>query len=141
MENRTQIGKMVEEIISNESNQCYVVNIGASEMREKGVRPDKYENFEALLESACIAHLPKLNPLMILDVTFWDRCVWAGDEAIKLVSAIEDALFSEAPTINIAEISIDSPMWRKWLNRQCDIHGMWCHIKNRNDIFRNYILD
>ena len=135
LENRTDIGTRVEEIVFDKSNQCFVVNIGASEMREMGVRPDQYEKFEELLELAKIAHLPRLNPLMIWDVTFWDRCVWAEKESIKLAAAIEAALFSEAPAINIASEDIDSPMWRKWLNRQCDVQGMWCHIQNGNEIF------
>ena len=133
--NRTDIGVRVEAIVSNKRNQCFVVNIGASEMREKGVRPDRYERFEELLELAHIAHLPRLNPMMIWDVTFWDRCVLAGEDTIKLATEIETALFSEATAIDIASESIDSPMWRRWLNRQCDVHGMWCHIQNQNDIF------
>lgn len=135
LEGRTEIGEMVEAIVSNENNQCYVVNIGASEMRKKGVRPDRYEKFEELLESAHVAHLPRLNPIKIWDVTFWDRDVWAEGETIKLSAAIEAILFSEAQAIDISLESVDSPMWRKWLNRQCDVQGMWCHIQNRNDIF------
>lgn len=135
LENHTEIGERVRTIASDESNQCFVVNIGASEMREKGARPDQYEKFEELLGSAGIAHLPRLNPMMISDVTFWDRCIWAEEETIKLAAAIEAALFSEAPAIDIASAGIDSPIWRKWLNRQCDVHSMWCHIQNRNEIF------
>ena len=73
--NQTDIGARMSAILSNKKNECFVVNIGASEMREKGVRPDHYEKFEELLELAGIANLPRLNPMMILDVTFWDRCV------------------------------------------------------------------
>lgn len=133
--NRTEIGVRVEAIVSDKSNQCFVVDIGASEMREKGVRPDQYEMFEGLLNSARIAHLPRLTPMKIWDVTFWDRSEWAEEETIKLAAEIEAALFSEAPAIDIASEGIDSPMWRKWLNRQCDVQGMWCHIQNRNEIF------
>jgi hypothetical protein len=135
LENRTEIGVRVEAIVSNKNNQCFVVNIGASEMREKGVRPDQYGKFEELLESARVAHLPRLNPMMIWDVTFWDQCVWAEEETTKLADAIEAVLFSEATAIGIASENIGSPMWRKWLNRKCDVQGMWCHIQNQNEIF------
>jgi hypothetical protein len=135
LENRTEIGNKIKAIVSDRGNECFVVNIGASEMREKGVRPDQYEKFEDLLNSAQIAHLSRLNPMMIWDVTFWDRCVWAGNEMIKLAAEIEDALFGEAPKIYIAAVSLDSSAGRKWLNRVCDVHGMWCHIKNRNEVF------
>ena len=75
LEQRTAVGSQIESIIANSSNQCFVVNIGASEMRKKGVRPDCYERFEELLSRLGIAHLPRLNPMLLLDLTFWDRCV------------------------------------------------------------------
>jgi len=65
LSNRTDVGKKIEATVHDKSNQCFVVNIGASEMREQGVRPDQYEKFEELLERAGIAHLPRLHPLMI----------------------------------------------------------------------------
>ena len=83
LENRTEIATRIEGIVSDQNNQCFVVNIGASEMRRKGVLPDHYEKFEELLESAQIAHLPRLNPMGIFDVTFWDRCIFADEEMIK----------------------------------------------------------
>jgi hypothetical protein len=135
LENGTEIGRRVAAIVSAEGNQCFVVNIGASEMRQKGVAPDHYEKFEELLESARIAHLPRLNPMGIFDVTFWDRCVWADDEMIKLSNAIEAVLFPGVPNVDIATEGLDSPAGRKWLNRLCDVHSMWCHIQNGNEVF------
>lgn len=135
LEDQTEVGAKIEAILSDKGNQCFVVNVGASEMREKGVRPDHYEKFEELLSSARIAHLPRLNPMGIFDVTFWDRCVWADDEMTQLATAIEDALFGEAQRIDIAAEGLDSPAGGKWLNRLCDVHSMWCHIQSRNDIF------
>jgi hypothetical protein len=99
------------------------------------VLPDHYEKFEELLNTARIAYLPRLNPLMILDVTFWDMCIWADDEMIKLSKAIEAALFARAKKVNISMVGIDSPAGRKWLNRLCDVQSMWCHIQNGNDVF------
>jgi hypothetical protein len=135
LEKRTEIGKRVEAIVSDEANQCFIVNIGASEMRERGVRPDQYARFDELLDTAGIAHLPRLNPMMIWDVTFWDRCVWADDEMIKLSAAIQDALFAESPNVDIGVEGLDSPAGKKWLNQLCDVHGMWCHIQNGNETF------
>ncbi|MBI3917197.1 MAG: hypothetical protein HY322_09340 [Betaproteobacteria bacterium] len=135
LENRTDIGKAIEAIVSDKKNNCFVVNIGASEMREKGVRPDHYEKFEELLAAAGISRLPRLNPMPILDVTFFDRCILADEDMIKLATAIEDALFSEASRIDIASVGLDSPAGGKWLNRLCDVHSMWCHIRNGNEVF------
>jgi len=135
LENRTEIGRKVSAIVCDERNQCFVVNIGASEMREKGVHPDQYEKFDELLDRAHIVQLPRLNPLMIWDVTFWDRCIWGSDEMIKLSSAIQDVLFGNSPSVDIAAVGLDSPAGKKWLNQVCDVQGMWCHIKNKNDVF------
>lgn len=135
LDRRTAIGQKVETIVSSPNYECFIVNIGASEMREKGVRPDQYGKFEELLESARIARLPRLNPIMIWDVTFWDKCVWGSEETFKFAAAIEAALFSEAPSISFGPDDTDSPMRRKWVNRQCDVQGMWCHIQNQNDVF------
>ena len=135
LERRTEIGELVQAVVENPSNECFIVNIGASEMRERGVRPEKYELFEELLATAGIDHLPRINPMLIFDVTFWDRCVWGGDDTIKLAKDIESVLFGNAEPIAIEKEVIDSPAWRKWLNRTCDIHSLWCHIQNGNDVF------
>jgi hypothetical protein len=128
-------GERIDAIIRGENIQCFVVNIGASEMRDLGVRPDQYSKFEELLEIAGIADLPRLNPMAISDITFWDRAVWADDEMIKLSEAIRDVLFGNVPSIDIATVGVDSVIGRKWLNRECDVLGMWCHIQNGNDVF------
>jgi len=133
--NRTEIGKKVETIVHDEQNQCFVVNIGASEMWERGVRPNRYDKFEELLESAGIAHLPRLNPLLIWDLTFWDRCVWDSDETRRLAAEIEAALFGNSQRVDIAAVGLDSPAAKKWANQMCDVQGMWCHIRNGNDVF------
>ena len=133
--NRTNIGAEIRAIVDGKSNECFVVNIGASEMLKKGVRPDHYDKFEELLASSGISHLPRLNPMMILDVTFWNRCVLADETMIKLATDIECALFGKAQKIDIAAVGLDSSLGRKWLNRLCDIHSMWCHIYNKHDVF------
>jgi hypothetical protein len=135
VENATDVGRAVRGIVASPAYECFIVNIGASEMRARGVRPDKYEKFEELLSNAGLAHLPRLNPMLIFDVTFWDRCVWSDDDGIKLASDIENALFGEAEKIDIASVGLDSPEGAKWLNRVCDVHGMWCHVRNSNDCF------
>jgi hypothetical protein len=135
LERRTEIGVHLQAIVADATNECFVVNIGASEMREKGVRPDRYDLFEQLLAGAKIDHLVRLDPMMIFDVTFWDKCVWAGDESVQLAKEIESVLFGNSPQLDIGKDGLDSSTGRKWLNRTCDIHALWCHIQNRNEIF------
>jgi hypothetical protein len=133
--NQTTIGNKIRTIIDNKANECFVVNIGASEMLKRGVRPDHYEKFEELLKSAGISYLPRLNPMLILDVTFLDYCILADEAMIKLASDIENVLFGKAQQIDIASVGLDSHLGRICLNRLCDVHGMWCHIYNKNDLF------
>ena len=135
--NETEIGNKVRNIVSNEMHECFVVNIGASEMRERGVLPDHYDKFEELLQLAKIDNLPRLNPMIIFDVTFFDHCVFADDQMIKLSTDIEDILFPNKLDIDIASEGIDSQNGRKWLNRSCDVHTMWCHIHYGNNVFLN----
>ena len=145
LEQRTAVGSQIGSIIANSQNQCFVVNIGASEMQEKGVRPDCYDRFEELLLKLGIAHLPRLNPMLIFDVTFWDRCVYSDEKMIQLAKDIERVLFGNSKSIVLAQDGLDSPNGKKWLNRICDVHTMWCHIQNGNDIFlttdKNYLKE
>lgn len=126
--NNTDIGKKVKNIVNIENIKCFVVNIGASEMREKGIVPDRYDLFEQFLHEIGFSDFERLNPLGIYDVTFYDHCVYAGERDQDLLLKIESVLFPERQDeLNFSE--------RKQINRLCDIHSMWCHISNDNDIF------
>jgi len=135
LENRTPIGTKIAVIVADPQYECFVVNIGASEMLEKGVRPDRYDKFGELLELAGIDHLPRIDPMMIGDVTFWDRGFWASDEMIKLSDAIREVLFGASPAIDLESVGRDSPTGRKWVNQACDVETMRSHIDNGNEIF------
>lgn len=130
---RSEHASDVEALVRDSRHQCFVVEIGASELRERGVRPDSYRRFEELLGAAGIAHLPRLTPMLIFDVTFWNRCEWGTEQTIELARDIEVVLFGECGKPPPG--GLDSPDGRRWLNRLCDIHTMWCHIKHGNDVF------
>jgi len=55
----------LREMLADERYQAYVVEIGASEMRQRGIRPDRFDLFEKLLDEAGIRALPRLMPMMI----------------------------------------------------------------------------
>ena len=135
LEQETEIGAQVNAIVHSPNYQCFVVNIGSSEMRERGVRPDNYMHYENFLEAAKVEHLPRLDPMLLFDVTFIDRSILPSIEMIQLVDSIEAVLFGSVEPINVNNDNIDSPVGRKWLNRVCDLHSMWCHINNGNEIF------
>jgi len=73
--------------------------------------------------------------MMIWDVTFWDRGVWASDDMVKVSDAIRDVLFGESRPIDIAATGLDFPAGRKRLNQICDVETMRSHIDSGNHIF------
>lgn len=68
-----------------------------------------------------------------------------SENMIQLAKDIERVLFGNSKSIVLAQNNLDSPNVRKWLNRICDVHTMWCHIQNGNDIFlttdKNYLKE
>ena len=130
LENGGETADRIRSIVDNPAHRSFVVNVGASEMQRFGVRPDNYGAFEELLTRVGIAHLPRLDPIGIWNVTFWDHSVFAGDEDAKLLQSIQTILFPPD------ELADDAHMdQRKALNRLCDALTMWCHISFRNDMF------
>jgi hypothetical protein len=131
---RTTTGALVRKAVENSAHQCFVVNIGASEMRERGIEAGRYNKFEELLAEARIEHLPRLDPMGMWDVTFWDRCVLADDNMSNLSDEIETILFGSKLS-GMPPEGLDSPIGKKWLNRICDARSLWCHIHYKNDTF------
>lgn len=125
----------LREVLADDRHQAFVVEIGASEMRQRGIKPDRYDLFERLLEDAGIGLLPRLAPVMIWDVTFWDHGLWSGEDMAAQAKQIEDILFGESPPIDITGEPEGSPKAAAWLNRLCDVQTMWCHLHYANDVF------
>lgn len=133
--NRTSNVDRIRKMLAAEDCQAYVVEIGASEMRQRGIRPERYDLFEQLLDDAGIRSLPRLTPMMIWDVTFWDHWVWSDDLMLNRAADIEQVLFGDASRIDLQVGINDSKKFKKWLNRTCDVHTMWCHLHYANDVF------
>lgn len=133
--NGTAVGLKVRAVAADPSYSCHVVDIGASEMRQRGVRPDRYDLFEELLRGASLHHLPRLAPMGIWDITFWDKCVWASDEMANLAERIDAILFPSTPKPKLAAPDLDRSDGAKLVNRTCDVQSIWAHIHYGNDIF------
>lgn len=124
----------IRSLLATSDNQVYLVNIGASEMRERGIRPDRYDLFEELLVAAGVVDAPRLDPALVWEVTFWYRSVWPTPSELKLAEEIEAILFGDCDSVDISK-GLDSTDGKKWLNRVCDVQTLWCHIRNKNDLF------
>jgi hypothetical protein len=125
----------LREVLRTGDCEIYVVEIGASEMRQRGIRPDRYDLFEELLEEAGVRSLPRLLPMKTWDVTFWDHDMWADDAMLSRAAEIEEVLFGKSPPIDIAGEPDTSEKFATWLNRVCDVQAMWCHLHYANDVF------
>lgn len=125
----------LRKLLQSCNHEGFVVEIGASEMRRRGVKPDRYDLFERLLEEAGIVSLPRLAPMMIWDVTFWDHALWFDEHMAAKAKRIEDVLFGGSPALDITGEPDMSPKSAAWLNRLCDVQSMWCHLHYANDVF------
>jgi hypothetical protein len=133
--NRSPNVERLREVLKDGSHQASLVEIGASEMRQRGIKPDRYDLFEQLLQDAGIASLPRLVPMAIWGVTFWNHGLWSDEEMVAQAKHLEEILFGESPPIDITGESEESPKVAAWLNRICDVQGMWCHLHYKNEIF------
>ena len=125
----------LRDVLAAQSHQAHVVEIGASEMRQRGIKPDRYDLFERLLVQAGLNDVPRLAPMLIWDVTFWDHALWCDDEMQGQAKQIEGILFGDSQPIDITNEPEGSPKLAAWLNRVCDVQSMWCHLHYKNDIF------
>lgn len=112
-------------LLAEGSLQAYVVEIGASEMRERGIQPDRYVLFEDMLRTAGLESVPRLTPLMVWDATFWDHGLWGDEETGAELARIEGVLFGDARAVE--------PGSKVWLNRLCDVQTMWCRLHYANE--------
>jgi hypothetical protein len=133
--NRSPNTGRLRQLLADGMHQPHVVEIGASEMRRRGIRPDRYDLFEELLGQAGLETAPRLAPMMIWDVTFWDHGLWSDEQMQGKAKEIEDVLFGESPPIDILGEPDDSPKVAAWLNRICDIQSMWSHLHYENEVF------
>lgn len=86
-------------------------------MRRRGIRPDRYDLFEQLLAHAGLGNLPRLAPMAIYDVTFYDHAILCGDEMQTQAKQIEEILFGDSQPIDITNQLEASPKLTAWLNR------------------------
>ncbi len=86
----------VGDVLAAKSHQAHLVEIGASEMRRRGIKPDRYDLFEQLLAEGGIDDLPRLAPMAIWDVTFWDHALWCDEEMQSQAKQIEGILFGDS---------------------------------------------
>lgn len=137
IKHKNECGKFIYSKIVESSDSFNIVNIGASELRLGGIRPDRYDLFEAFLNDIGLAHLNRLNPLARIDVTFIGRSNICSEEDDNLYQKIKKLLFPNGfdPGVNLIEQPPYKPIERKKINQICDAVALWCHVKHHTESF------
>jgi hypothetical protein len=137
VEKKTRLGMCLLGYINAEPKDYSVVNIGASELRIRGVRPDSYSLFELFLERIGLHGLQRLDPLGLINITFIDHCLVCSDAEVDLYLDINNTLFPSGYVKGegLIRCGFCDPIERKRLNQICDAVGLWCHIKYKTDGF------
>ena len=114
-----------------------VVNIGASELRLGGIRPDRYNLFESFLLEIGLEKLVRFNPLALIDITFIEHSNICSEDDADLYERIKNALFPSGfeSNINLIDQPPYQPIERKRLNQICDAVSLWCHVKYSTESF------
>lgn len=132
-----QWGQAIKSKITSSPESFRIVNIGASELRVAGVRPDRYDLFETFLEEIGLASLRRLNPLGLIDITFIGHSIICSDNDAKLYQNIKKVLFPNGYETGLKLIDQPpfKPIERKRLNQICDAVALWCHVKYETNAF------
>jgi hypothetical protein len=123
-----------------------VPGIGASERLPARAYAPTFKEFHRRIQSLAAREIEILKPLAYWDITYWDWCVYAGDDSVALERKIHRILFPRSdfawnPQSSHTDLapngmpgSQDEGL-AKWRNRKCDTLGMWCHIHYHADGF------
>ncbi len=141
LDNNDKDSPAIRQIIGLHKNgtaQVFIPAIAASENQQGGKLHATFQEFEQFLKKIGCYDCYLLNPLLYLDMAYWDHAVFGPSE---LEEPIHKILFPKIPFkyaeycrlcgINPNSGAID----KKWRNVKCDVLAMWCHIHYGNDVF------
>jgi hypothetical protein len=111
-----------------------VVAIAASEKPRGGKYLERFADFEQRLRAIGLDHLAVLYPIAYWDVSFFDRCVFAGPQEIAIEENVHNVLFTTIPFV-ATSIAADPAQMKKWRNAKCDVQAFWEHVHNQRDVF------
>ena len=118
-----------------------VVAMSASERQKNGQHLGSFTEFQARLATLSLAHLSVVLPMMYLDISFWDHCLWVDNAMIGLERQIYAILFPKMQFLwedYCRDSGIDPPPnapTGKWRNCKCDVQAMWSHMHGQRQVF------
>jgi hypothetical protein len=122
-----------------------IVTTAASENTAVRGFPETAAAFDDRLKAIGWDSLSKVLTVAVWDLTYFDYCFWANDDAEDLLKTLWSIItpvnlpysHSEfAAQFNISrDIKITAPPYYKWRNKWCDVHSLYAHIIAGRDIF------
>ena len=118
-----------------------VVAISASERQLDGQYSESFRDFQAKVVGVGLEDVDVLLPPCVLDVTYWDYCIWGTEEFTEEEKRIHEILFPTSPfeygdyCSHFGLDPIASNIDRKWRNRMIDTLALWTHIHNGGGTF------
>jgi len=117
-----------------------LVATSASERQRSGPYLENFGQFRARLAALGLGHLELLAPVAVVDVSYADWCVVAGEDDIAFMRQIHDVLFPGhcfelQDALARAGGQPPEVIERRWRNRELDVQALWCHIHYGGDVF------
>ncbi len=118
----------------NKKINLKVIGISASELTKRKTYSSDISEFKEKLNLVSLDNVEILKPIGYWGITFWNWCLWSGDELLKLEKKIHNILFPNIP-FELNNTDKNSRLYKKWRNAKCDVQAIWCHIWYKGDIF------
>jgi len=118
-----------------------VVAISASERKPDGKYASNFAEFKEKIAAVGLGHVEILKPIDYYNITFYDWCLYSGEEMSELELKIHQILF---PNIEFeykefcGKRGVDpnnKEVDRDWRNPKCDVLALWSHIHYGGGIF------
>jgi hypothetical protein len=133
--------KRLIQMHSNQEINLRVVAISASERKPDGTYVSNLNEFKERIAAVGLADAKILPTIAYLGIAFLGYCLLSGGALEELERKIQGILF---PKIELEYGDFckkrgsdpdDRKVWRKWVNRKCDVLALWSHIWYGGDIF------
>jgi len=118
-----------------------LVAISASERQPGGTYAQDFQEFKQKVAAVGLAGMEILLPPWYLGLTFLGQGLLASEAMADLEKQIHEVLFPDVPfeyQDYCASHGIDPSTDRRnpnWVNKRCDVLGLWSHIHHGGDIF------
>lgn len=133
--------RLLMDMHAHQTIKLAVVAISASERKPNGTYASSFDEFKAKIAAVGLARVEVLKPIAYWGITFWDWCLWGGEQTTHLERKIHRILFPEVEFTYeqfCRDRGLDPTSGErapKWRNAKCDVLALWSHIWHGGGIF------